>query len=363
MLGLEGPGPVAAALAYMLSPYFLQYAGRISVILLPWSGLPFLVGLTIVALRRGGWREPALFAVVVACVSGINATSIIYVGVAPLLWILYAVVVLRETTWRHAGATVARIGVLTFGACVWWMAGLEVEAAYGVNVLKFTETVPSTSATSNASEVIRGLGYWYFYGSDHLGAWTNAAIRYTQDGRADRRPPTPCRWSRWSAAAFVRWRERAYFVVLLFVGLVLAVGPFPFTDPTRIGSLLRSFMTNTTAGLALRSTDRAAPVVLLALSMLLACGLGAPLASHALGRASRRPSSSADSSSPTTPRSSTATPSPTTSPSRRRFPPTRWPPSTISTPRTPAPGCWPSPATTSRPTAGGTRSTLRSRRS
>ncbi|HEX3947393.1 MAG TPA: alpha-(1-_3)-arabinofuranosyltransferase family protein, partial [Acidimicrobiales bacterium] len=34
ILGLRGPGPTAAALAYMLSPYFLQYAGRISVILL-----------------------------------------------------------------------------------------------------------------------------------------------------------------------------------------------------------------------------------------------------------------------------------------------------------------------------------------
>ena len=222
----------------MLSPYFLQYAGRISVILLPWSGLPFLVGLTIVALRRGGWREPALFALVVACVSGINATSIIYVGVAPLLWVLYAVVVLRETTWRHAGATVARIGVLTLGACVWWMAGLEVEAAYGVNVLKFTETVPSTSATSNPSEVFRGLGYWYFYGSDHLGPWTNAAIRYTQDvaliATSYAVPLLAL-----VAAAFVRWRDRAYFVVLLFVGLVLAVGPFPFTDPTLVGDLLQ----------------------------------------------------------------------------------------------------------------------------
>ena len=102
ILGLRGPGPAAAALAYMLSPYFLQYAGRISVILLPWAGLPFMLGLTIVALRRGGWREPALFAVVVAVVSGINASSIIYVGVAPVLWLLYAVVVLRESTWRHA---------------------------------------------------------------------------------------------------------------------------------------------------------------------------------------------------------------------------------------------------------------------
>ena len=75
ILGMKGPGPTAAALAYMLSPYFLQYAGRISVILLPWAGLPFMLGLTIVALRRGGWREPALFAFVVALVSGINASS------------------------------------------------------------------------------------------------------------------------------------------------------------------------------------------------------------------------------------------------------------------------------------------------
>ena len=44
ILGLRGPGPAAAALAYMLSPYFLQYAGRISVILLPWAGLPVHAG-------------------------------------------------------------------------------------------------------------------------------------------------------------------------------------------------------------------------------------------------------------------------------------------------------------------------------
>ena len=101
-MGLRGPGPVVAATAYMLSPYFLQYAARISVILLPWAGLPFMLAFTIVALRRGGWREPALFAIVVALVSGINASSIIYVAVAPILWLLYAVVVLRESTWRHA---------------------------------------------------------------------------------------------------------------------------------------------------------------------------------------------------------------------------------------------------------------------
>ncbi len=271
---LRGPGPVVAALAYMLSPYFLQYATRISVILLPWSGLPFMLAFTILALRRGGWRWPALFALTVALVSGINATAIIYVGVVPVLWLIYAVVVLREATWWRAIDTALRIAILTLGACLWWMAGLLVEAAYGVNVLKYTETVPSTSATSSPSEVIRGLGYWFYYGGDSLGPWTNSAARYTQSlvllATSYAVPVFSV-----VAAAFVRWRERAFFVVLIFVGLVLSVGPFPFNNPTVIGRVFKSFMTNTTAGLALRSTDRATPVVLLGLVMLLAAGVTA----------------------------------------------------------------------------------------
>jgi arabinofuranan 3-O-arabinosyltransferase len=271
---LRGPGPIVAALAYMLSPYFLQYAGRISVILLPWAGLPFMVALTMLALRRGGWRMPALFAIVVALVSGINATAIIYVGIAPILWILYSVLVLRETTWRHALLTALRMGVLSLFMCLWWIAGLAVEAGFGVNVLKYTETVPSTSATSNPSEVIRGLGYWYFYGSDHLGAWTKAAVRFTQDiGLLVTSYAVPV--FAVVAAALTRWRERSYFIMLVVVGMILSVGPFPFTHPTAIGGVLKAFMTDTTAGLALRSTDRATPVVLLGLAMLLGSGITA----------------------------------------------------------------------------------------
>ena len=118
--------------------------------------------------------------------------------------------------------------------------------------------MPSTSATSNPADVFRGLGYWYFYGADHTGPWTNAAVRYTQNvwlvGTSLAVPVVSL-----VAAAFVRWKERAFFLVLLFVGLVLSVGPFPFSNPTPLGGWLKSFMTDTTAGLALRSTDRATP--------------------------------------------------------------------------------------------------------
>ena len=93
VIGLRGPGRYVTALGFMYTPYVLQYAGRISVILMPWAGLPWMVAFVILAIRRGGWRYPALFALVVALVSGINASSIIYVGIAPVLWLPYAVVV------------------------------------------------------------------------------------------------------------------------------------------------------------------------------------------------------------------------------------------------------------------------------
>ena len=58
-----GPGPVVAALAYALTPFTLQHATHLSVLLLPYAVLPWLIGFTIRALRAGGWRWPAWFAI------------------------------------------------------------------------------------------------------------------------------------------------------------------------------------------------------------------------------------------------------------------------------------------------------------
>jgi hypothetical protein len=273
-IGLTGPGQYVAAIGFMYTPYVLQYAGRISVILLPWSGLPWMVAFVMLALRRGGWRYPALFALVVALVSGINASSILFVGIAPALWLPYAVLVEREATWRRAWGAAWKIGLLSLLVSLWWAVGLQVEAAYGVNVLKYTETVPATSGASLASEIIRGLGYWYFYGADRVGPWTQTAVAYTQNVAlivASFAVPVLCL----VAAALSRWRYRAYFVVMVVVGMVLAVGPNPYAVPSTVGSLIKTFLVDTTAGLALRSTDRASPLVILSLAMLLGGGVSA----------------------------------------------------------------------------------------
>ncbi len=220
LLGLTRSGRLAAALAYMLTPYVLDYITRISGIVMPWAALGWMVALTILAVRKGGWRYPALFAVVIALVGGVNATSILLVGLAPLLWVVYAVWGTHEARWRAALGAVVRLGVLSLGVSVWWMAGFWAEGAYGINVLKYTETVPTVSSTSLSSEVLRGLGYWYFYGRDKLGPWTLASAGYLQ-------------WS-WlivvsflvptlavAAAMVVRWRYRAFAIALILVGVVL----------------------------------------------------------------------------------------------------------------------------------------------
>lgn len=273
-MALHGPGRLVAAAAFMLSPYTLQYLGRISVLLLPWAGLPWMVALTVRAARGGGWRYPALFGLVVATVGGINATSLLYVGIAPALWLVYATTITHECTWRQAWAAGWRIALLSVVESLWWIAGLYVDGAYGVNVLKYTETVIATSSTSSPNEVLRGLGYWYFYGSDAFGPWVATSVQFTQElwlVAASYAMPALSM----ALGVLARWRERAYFVVLVVLGTVLAVGAYPYTDPTPLGRALKVFYTSTTAGLALRSTDRASPMVLLGLAMLLGAGLSA----------------------------------------------------------------------------------------
>jgi arabinofuranan 3-O-arabinosyltransferase len=271
-IGLTGPGRAVATLAFMFTPYVLQYSGRISVILMPWAGLPWMLAFVMLALRRGGWRYPALFALVVAMVSGINASSILYVGIGPVLWLPYAVVVLREHSWSELWRVVWRVGLLTTLVSLWWVIGLQVEAAYGVNILKYTETLSSTSSASSPTEIVRGLGYWFFYGaSDQLGPWTQAAVAYTQHLwliALSFLIPTMALL----AAVLVNWRKRAFFMILVVVGMVLAVGPYPYYRPTTMSGLIKAFMQNTTAGLALRSTDRASPLVILGLAVLLGAG-------------------------------------------------------------------------------------------
>lgn len=271
-LGLEGPGRYAAAFAYALSPYLIDYIARISAILMPWAALGWMVGLTAMAARTGRWRYPGLFAVVIALVGGVNATSILLVLVAPGLWLLFAVWGSREVTLRRAASTAGRLALLSTLVSLWWAAGLWAEGRYGINVLRVTETVPTVSRTSSASEVLRGLGYWYFYGWDKVQPWTMPAVEYTQTlwlVVVSYLVPAVCVLLGFAA----RWRYRAYAVGLVGVGAVVAVGAFPCGNPSLFGSLIENASAGSTLALAMRSVDRIVPILVLGLALLMGAGV------------------------------------------------------------------------------------------
>jgi hypothetical protein len=269
------PAVAVAALAFMLSPYVLQYEARISALLMPWAALPWLVAFVVRALRVGGWRYPALFALVTATTGAVNATSIVYVLIGPVLWFPYAVWILREVSLRRAVVTLARMAVLTALLSLWWLAGLATQGGYGLDVLRYSETVQAVASASLSYDILRGLGFWYFYGQDGIGPWIQASVDFT-------------RWPwlilvsyavpavAFLAAVVVRWRHRLYFVALIGIAVAIAVGVYPYDHPgSPLGSLLKSFATGSTAGLALRNAARAIPLLALGLAMLLAAGVEA----------------------------------------------------------------------------------------
>ena len=86
-LGLSLGAALAAALVYQLAPYLLPYVSRTSAMLLPWAGLGWIVGLTVLAATRTRWRHAALCALVVATVGAVNATALLMIAPAPVLWL------------------------------------------------------------------------------------------------------------------------------------------------------------------------------------------------------------------------------------------------------------------------------------
>ncbi len=278
-IGWRNGGVFIASLAYMLSPYPLSYVARISVLTLPWAGLGWLISFAARALRIGGWRYPAAFALAAMTIGGTNATSLLLIGLGPVLWLLHAWFSTNPDDGVHnvsfpavAGATI-RIGLLTSITALWWVVGLVMQGTYGPPVLRYTETYEAVADSSTATEAFRGLGYWFFYGNDSLGQWIEPSIAYTS-----RSPLLIISFGlpilALAAAALTRWRNRSFFVLLIVVGGLLTVGGHPYEEGSILGNLFTEF-TRTDTGLALRSTPRATPLLVLGTSVLLGAGVAA----------------------------------------------------------------------------------------
>ena len=277
----------------------------------------------------------------------------------PVLWLPYAVVVAKEATWRRAWGVAWKVGLLTALVSLWWAVGLQVEAAYGVNVLKYTETVPADQRhLAGLGDPPRARATGTSTGPTGSGPGPRRSVAYTQNlwliGASFAVPVLS-----FVAAVFARWRHRAYFVLIAVVGMVLAVGPNPYADPSasRLGDQVPSWWTPPPGWPCARPTG---PRPWSSSAWPCCSGPG----SAALVARVRRTGLivgcspwSRWSSPPPRPCGPGAS-SPTASPNRPHAPALR--PPGGDDPRhapTPGPGSTPSPATTSPPTGGATPST------
>ena len=260
---------VAAGL-YGLSPFVLGHVTGQSGLLLPFAALGWLALCVALAIERGGWRWPAAFALVVTTCGSLNGSSTFFVLLGGLLWIPYTVLVTRTSTLRSGVVLLAKLGGLTFVTQLWWLVAYAVGGGYGLPILSVTENVRTTSGTTSAMEVLRGLGYWFFYGRDKLGPWLDGiAPPYIGLGLLAFTLTLPLVVL--VLGGLARWTARAYFGALVVVGSAISIGAFP--EPgSPFGSLFESLSRNSDLVLSLRNTQRAAPLVILGLAGFVAAG-------------------------------------------------------------------------------------------
>jgi arabinofuranan 3-O-arabinosyltransferase len=273
-LGTGRVGALAGAVVYLLTPYQLAFTARMSVLLLPWAALPWLVGLTMRATRTRDWRAPALLALVLLAAGGINASSLLLVALGPLLWVALELCRGRESA-RRALAGAGRVGLLAAGVSLWWLVGVRVQGAHGLPVLQLTENVRTVAEASTPSDVLRGLGNWFFYGHDRTGYSVDQAAAYAGASDVVVVLSYAVPMAAVAAAFLLRWAHRAFFGLLVVTGTIIGVGSWPYDDPSPYGSLWKTFTSDTSVGLAFRNSPRVVPLVVLGVAGLLAGAVGA----------------------------------------------------------------------------------------
>ena len=174
-IGSAGPR-LAGAAAYALSPAMVVVigstsGGQLPAALLPWALLPLIRGAAIGSPRRAAARS----ALAVAAMGGINAASTLGVLVLPAVW-------LATRRGQRAGALLRWWLVMVPIACLWWLIPLVLQVRYGTDFLPYTEGAGITTATTSATEALRGTGYWlsrlFAGGTPWLpGGWALASVR------------------------------------------------------------------------------------------------------------------------------------------------------------------------------------------
>jgi hypothetical protein len=267
----RGTAHVVAAAAFVLNPYVLTYTSRVSVSLLAYAALPWLL----LAVHRGlreprSWLWPAAFALIVTSSGGgINAAVTAWVLVGPLLLLIYEPA-LGLAGWRAARSFALRAALLGALTSLWWVVPLVVQAKWGLPFLPYTEQPGTIWQTTSVTESLRLMGFWLSYVGTGYGG---RLAPYTSDAApllfltpvvvATLAVPAAAlagfAWTR-------RWRYGPFFLALVLAGVLVMVAGFPEGTPLRSAM---TFAYNHLVSLQfLRTTYKAGPLAALGLAML-----------------------------------------------------------------------------------------------
>lgn len=274
------PAQVVGAALYGLSPFVLGHVTGQSGLLLPFAAFGWLVWAMARAVECGGWRWPAVFALAVTSCASLNGSSVFFVVLGATLWVPVAVWSLRLASPRQGVGALLRAGALTLATQLWWLVAYAVGGGNGLPILSVTEQVQTTSFTASGAEVLRGLGYWFFYGADSEGLWLRQLAPPYMERPALIALSFAVPLVALALGAVVRWGPRTYFAVLVGTGTAIGVGAFPEPVRSPVGAAFETLSRSSELVLSLRNTQRAGPLIALGLAGLVVAGLSAIDARH-----------------------------------------------------------------------------------
>jgi arabinofuranan 3-O-arabinosyltransferase len=270
--------PLAAGAVALLNPYTVIIAGRTSITLLAFAGLPWLILAVHRGLRSPGrWWWPAAFALVLTAMGGgVNAAVIAFAALGPIAFALYEPA-MGLARWPDARAFAWRTALCSALACGWWIAPLAAQALYGADFLRFTEQPGTIWTTTSASEALRLMGYWTSY----IGVGYGGVLRPFQADAGVYLFSVPVLLATLLLPALAvlglawtrRWAYAPFALALVLGGVLVVMAGFPDGTPLRRGL---TFAYNHVATVQiLRTTFKAAPLVALGLALLAGAGLDA----------------------------------------------------------------------------------------
>ena len=264
----------------ILNPFVVTYANRTTVTLLAYAALPWLLLVVHRGLRDEGtgarWRWPIAFALVVAAAGGgVNAAVVAWMLLGPALLLLYEWRVVGVSR-RRVVAFLLRTSPLTVLVSLWWLIPVFVQTSYGVDFLHFTEQPGTVWGTTSVTESLRLMSYWLSY----VGiGFAGHAIPYFDDSSTLLfSVPVLLATLLLPAAALGgfawthRWRYGPFFLALALIGVLVMFAGFP--DGTGLRHGLYFIYNRVSAVRFLRASDKAAPLLAIAIACLGGAGFG-----------------------------------------------------------------------------------------